>query len=114
MTIKNKIGFCNNKDLGIKKAGGHYVYINSVNKNGTCNVNVITSLEDKDKKFNLKKLRHVKYGDTYSIPIVDSNFTRWSGINKTPIKNVKSNMIKDIGKKKIKKRHFFFIGKFLK
>ena len=84
MTIKNKIGFCNNKDLGIKKAGGHYVYINSVNKNGTCNVNVITSLEDKDKKFNLKKLRHVKY------------------------------MIKDIGKKKIKKRHFFFIGKFLK
>ena len=52
MKIKNKIGYCDDKDLGIKKSGGHYVYINSVNKNGTCNVNVVTSLENKDKKFN--------------------------------------------------------------
>ena len=114
MTIKNKIGFCNNKDLGIKKAGGHYVYINSVNKNGTCNVNVITSLEDKDKKFNLKKLSQVRKGNTYPIPKYDANFKLWSGVTKTPIRNVKTNKILNIGSKRMKKRHFFYIGKFFK
>ena len=114
MKVKNKIGYCDNKDLGIKKSGGHYVYINSVNKNGTCNVNVITSLENKDKKFNLKKLSQVRKGNTYPIPKYDANFKLWSGVTKTPIKNVKTNKISNIGSKRMKKRHFFFIGKFFK
>ena len=45
-----KIGYCDNRTLGIKGAdgkplnGGHYVYIRE--KNGDkCNINVITSLE---------------------------------------------------------------------
>ena len=114
--IKNKIGYCENKNLkGLQHlSGGHYVYIRKVNKNGTCDVNVVTSLEDERHNFNFDKLKQVKKGNTYSIPKYDSNFSRWSGINKKPIKNVKISSIKDIGKKKIKKRHHFFIGKFMK
>lgn len=113
MNIKNKIGYCNNKALRINKPGGHYVYIRKLNKNGTCDVNVVTSLEDKNSRFDLKKLKQVKRGNTYAIPKYDTNFSRWSGINKVPIKNVKLNNIQDIGKKRIKKRHRFFIGKFM-
>ena len=112
--IKNKIGYCDNKALRINRPGGHYVYIRNVNKNGTCDVNIITSLENKNKQYNLDKLKQVKKGNTYAIPKYDANFTLWSGVNKTPIKNVRTNMIIDIGKKKIKRRHYFYIGKFMK
>ncbi len=112
--LKGKIGYCDNKVLGINKKGGHYVFINSINKNGTCDVNVITSLEDKNFNFNLKKLRQVKRGNTYVIPKTDANFRLWSGVNIIPIRNVRIDRIEDIGKKKIKKRHYFFIGKFFK
>ena len=113
MKIKNKIGYCDNRALRINKTGGHYVYIRKINNNGTCDVNVITSLEDKNSRFDLKKLRQVKRGNTYAIPKNDTNFSRWSGVNKTPIKNVKLTSVKDIGRKRIKKRHNFFIGKFM-
>ena len=112
--LKNKIGYCDNKDLGINKNGGHYVYIRKVNNNGTCDVNVITSLEDKNKNFNLNKLSQVKKGNTYPIPKYDANFKLWSGVTRKSIKDVKTDRIIDIGKKGIKKRHFFFIGKFFK
>lgn len=113
--IKNKVGYCENKDLqGLQHLkGGHYVYIRKVNKNGTCDVNIITSLENKDHKFDFEKLKQVKKGNTYAIPKYDANFSRWSGVNKMPVKDVKVSKIKDIGKKKIKKRHNFFIGKFM-
>ena len=113
--IKNKIGYCDNKNLpGLEHlSGGHYVYIRKINKNGTCDVNVITSLENVDGKFNLAKIRQVKRGNTYAIPKYDANFSRWSGVNKMPIKDVKIVKIKDVGKKKVKRRHNFFIGKFM-
>ena len=116
MKIKNKIGYCDNRNLrGLEHiTGGHYVYIRKDNKNGTCDVNVITSLEDKNKNLKIDKLKQVKRGNTYAVPFRDATFTRWSGINKKPIKNVKTSKIEDIGRKKIKRRHFFFIGKFLK
>lgn len=114
--LKNKIGYCENKNLkGLQHLkGGHYVYIRKVNKNGTCDVNVVTSLEDCRHNLDLKKIQHLKKGNTYCIPKYDANFSRWSGITRKPIKNVKISSIKDIGKKKIKKRHHFFIGKFMK
>ncbi len=112
MKIKNKVAYIDNKYLGINKPKGHYVYIRKVNKNGTCDVNVVTSLEDKNGRFNIKKLAHVRKGNTYSIPIYDANFSRWSGVTKTPIKNVRVDKIKNIGCKKIKKRHYFYIGKY--
>lgn len=114
MKIKNKIAYIDNKYLGINKPKGHYVYIRKVNKNGTCDVNVVTSLEDKNAKFDFNKIKQVKKGNTYPIPKYDTNFSRWSGINKKPISNVPINKLQDIGKRKIKKRHHFFIGKYMK
>lgn len=65
-----KIGYCDNAALGIKGAdgkpirGGHYVYIREMNGN-KCNVNVITSLEDKHGNFDNFKLGKVKRGYLY-------------------------------------------------
>ncbi len=112
-TIKNKIGYVDNKYLGINKPKGHYVYIRKVNNDGTCDVNVVTSLEDKSHRYDFNKLKQVKKGNTYPLPKYDTTFSRWSGINKKPISNVSINKVQDIGKKKIKKRHHFFIGKFM-
>ncbi len=109
-----KIGYCDNVDLGINKPKGHYVYIRKYYKNGTCDVNTITSLEDHKGNFLLSKIDHVRKGNTYSIPKYDSNFTRWSGVNKTPIKGIPITKIKNIGNRSFKKRHRFFIGKYLK
>lgn len=113
-TIKNKIGYVDNRYLGINDPGGHYVYIRKLNGNGTCNVNVVTSLEDEEHRYKFDRLKQVKRGNTYPLPKYDTNFRLWSGINKTPIRNVPINKVEDIGKKKIKKRHHFFIGKFMK
>lgn len=114
--VKNKIGYIDNKYLkGLEHiSGGHYVFIREDNKDGTCTVNVVTSLENRSNQFNFDKIKQVKKGNTYSIPKYDTNFSRWSGINKKPIDGVPIDKIQDIGKKKIKKRHNFFIGKFLK
>lgn len=115
--LKFKIGFCKNKYLkGVfaDKEKGHYVLIRNVNNNGTCDVNVITSLEYRDLELQKRKIKQVRNGNTYVIPYRDANFSLWSGINKTPIKGVKISNIEDIGKRKIKRRHNFFIGKFLK
>ena len=115
MKIKNKIGYCSNKHLkGVQgnPNGGHYVIIRSINKNGTCDVNTFTSLED-SKGFKTNRIDHIKKGNIYPIPKYDANFPLWTGCTRKPIKNVKISHIKNIGKTKIKKRHLFFIGKFL-
>ena len=118
--IKGKIGFCDNATLGKKDLngnplnGGHYVYIREINGN-KCNVNVITSLEYANGNYNAKKLRKVRDGKIYAIPKSDANFSRWSAINLDGnIKNVNISKIKNIGSKKIKRRHKFFVGKFTK
>ena len=109
-----KIGFCNNVTLGINKPGGHYVYIRRIDKSGkTCDVNVITSLEDKNQKFTRKKLANVRAGFVYPIPFFDGNFKRWSGVTNNPKQGIPVSNIKGIGNRYIKKRHRFFIGKFL-
>ena len=116
MKIKGKIGYVENKNLkGLEHlSGGHYVYINEDNKDGTCNVNVVTSLESGKEQYSLHKLRHVRKGNTYPIPFYDANFSKWSGITRKSINNVLVADIKDIGKKKIKRRHKFYIGKYMK
>lgn len=115
-----KIGYCDNRTLGIKGAdgkplnGGHYVYIRE--KNGDkCNINVITSLEDRKGIYDLRKVGKVKYGLLYPIPKSEADFTRWSAINLDGnIRNIPISRIQDIGSKKIKSRHKFFVGKFTK
>lgn len=113
-----KIGYCDNRTLGIKGAdgnplnGGHYVYIRE--KNGDkCNINVITSLEDKNNRYKYDKLSKVKRGYLYPIPKNEADFTQWSAINLDGnIKNIPISRIHSIGEKKIKSRHKFFVGKF--
>ena len=114
--VKGKIAYCDNKNLkGLEHLpGGHYVYIRDVDKNGKCNVNVVTSLESAHNQYNNNKLKHVRKGNVYPIPVYDSNFSKWSGITKTPITNVDINSLKSIGVKDIKRRHKFYIGKFCK
>lgn len=118
--LEGKIGYCDNKVLGLVGKNnkvlprGHYVYIREVHGN-RCNVNVITSLEDKNSNYDFHKLKKVKYGYLYSIPKNDVNLPRWSAINLDGnIKNVKISDIKSIGKIKMKRRHRFFVGKFTK
>ena len=116
--VVGKVGYCDNRVLGIKNrngtySGGHYVYIRAY-KNGKCNVNVITSLEN-SKGFDLHKIEKAKRGLLYPIPKNDSNFSQWSAINLDGnIKPVNLRDIQDIGKKSFKKRHRFFVGRFTK
>jgi hypothetical protein len=107
-----KIGYCDNSALGIQRPGGHYVYIRGVS-GSKCDVNTVTSLEDKN-GFKTGRIRQVLLGNVYSIPFKDANFTRWSGVTDNPIKGVPLSSVQDIGKKKIRQRHKFFVGKFLK
>lgn len=118
--IVGKIGYCDNTILGLKDKhgniidGGHYVYIRKYNqKTGTCDVNIITSLENENKYFIIDKLKKVKGGFLYPIPKRDANFSLWSAINLDGnINGVALSNIIDIGKKSIKQRHKFFVGKF--
>ena len=56
------------------------------------------------------KIHAIKNGDLYPLPLSDSNFINWTGVNKNTHKiNIKK--IRNIGVKTIKKRHHFIIGK---
>lgn len=100
---KNQIGFCDNKDLRIKKSGGHYVYIDDV-RNGKAKVHVITSLENKHHVFDFNRIRKVREGYLYPIPRKDANFKQWSAINLSTIQNVPAKKIKP-SSRFIRKRH---------
>lgn len=119
-TYVGKIGFCDNSVLGLTGAdgkilkGGHYIYIREVN-GGKCNVNVITSLEDKKGQVYDKKLYKVKKGYLYPIPTRDTNFVQWSAVNLDGnINNVPLSKINNIGYRSMKTRHKFMVGKFTK
>ena len=119
MSKKNKylgkIGYCTNKTLGIGNCSdddGHYVYIRKY-ANGKCYVNTITSLTRADGKFDFDRLNKVRNGYLYPIPQNHANFKRWSAINLSRnIMPVDASKVVDIGKKRIKDRHKFFVGKF--
>ena len=135
-SLVGKIGYCDNIVLGIlgrdgkPLKGGHYVYIREMNGANRCNVNVITSLEKprydkngliKDRFGNPQtdivpsKIENVKKGYLYSVPKPDANFSLWSAINLDGnIRNIKVSEIQQIGKKRIKRRHSWFVGKFTK
>lgn len=118
--VVGKVGYCDNKTLNMRDKngnflqGGHYVYIRAV-KGGKCDVNVITSLEDKSGKFEDLKIKKVKAGYLYPIPKEDGSFARWSAINLTGNKkDIPLEKIQGIGQKTFKTRHKFFVGKFTK
>ena len=118
-SVVGKVGYCDNRSLGIKNrngdySGGHYVYIRTCKK-GKCNVNIITSLESPLGKLYPDKIDKVKRGFLYPIPKNDGNFSRWSAVNLDGnIKNIPVASVRLIGLKGFKKRHRFFVGKFTK
>lgn len=135
-SLVGKIGYVDNKVLGLigkdgkPLKGGHYVYIRETD-GSRCNVNVITSLERtrkyrdgsivKDRfgepiaDYTLPKIEKVKKGYLYPIPKKDGNFTEWSAINLDGnINGIKIADIRYIGRKKIRTRHKWFVGKFTK
>lgn len=96
------------------KNKGHYVYINDYDpKKKICNVNLITSLENYDHDINLSKIKKIRKGFHYNIPFYDANFSRWSSVNLTLVKNVELSDI-SFKNKYIKRKHKFFIHKFSK
>ncbi len=119
--IVGKIGYCDNRTLGIRDIngkpleGGHYVYIRKLNDDNSCNVNVITSLENRRGLYDSNKIRKIRQGYLYSIPKKDATFSLWSAIDLSDnINRVKISAIKNIGYKKIRTRHKWFVGKFHK
>ena len=119
--VVGKIGYCDNATLGITDLsgkpirGGHYVYIRELDGAGRCNVNVVTSLENKNGVYDLRKISKVKHGYLYPVPKNDAGFTQWSAINLDGnINGVAVSKIKNIGAVKMKRRHKFFVGKFTK
>ena len=119
--LVGKIGYCDNMTLGLKGAdgkplkGGHYVYIREMQGANKCNVNVVTSLENKHGVYDLRKVSKVKHGYLYPIPKGDANFSQWSAINLDGnINGVNVSDIKSIGYKKIKSRHKYYVGKYHK
>ncbi len=116
-----KIGYCDNATLGIVDKygkpikGGHYVYIRELDGTGKCNVNIVTSLEDKNEWYQIEKLHKVKRGMLYPVPKPDADFKQWSAINLDGnINGIAVSKIKNIGKVKMRKRHRFFVNKFTK
>lgn len=110
---KGKIGYVKDIDLGIKNSrNGHYVYVREENDN-KLKVNIITSLEDRKHKLNEDKILKVKKGLLYPIPFKDANFNRWSAFDLTS-KNIDKFKILQIGKRNVKRRHKFFVGKYSK
>lgn len=118
--FEGQIGYCKNSTLGITDkhnniiSGGHYVYIREITGN-KCNVNVISSLEDRTGRYKVHRIKKIRRGYLYPIPKNDATFPLWSAINLDGnIKDIKISDIKDIGKIKMKRRHKFYVGKFTK
>lgn len=108
--VRGKIGYCDKYDLPFVANTGHYVYIRKHNKKtGRCVVSTCTSIENKSGYRN-NKIFAIKTGNLYPIPLNDSNFAKWTGINKNTY-DVDIGKIQKIGVKSIKKRHHFIIGK---
>lgn len=106
-----KIGWCDSNVLGLSR--GHYVYIRKV-KNGKCDVNTFSSIEDRNGRIKIPKVNYIKEGKLYPIPKKDTTLPRFSGIDKRVIRNISIHDIKHKGSKTIKGRHKHYINKYMK
>lgn len=109
---EGKVGWCDKDTLGLSL--GHYVFIRKIKKNGLCDVNTLTSIEDNDGYFNISKIKKIKNGVIYPIPKSDDTLRKFGGVDKRVIKNVPINKIQNLGFNSIKKRHHYYIKKYLK
>lgn len=112
-TNKNvgKVGWCDAKTLGLDI--GHYVFIRRV-KGNKCDVNTFSSIEDKNGKIKIGKVRKIQNGELYPIPKKDDTLPRFGGIDNRVIKGIPLTKIKGIGKHRLKRRHHHYIQKYMK
>lgn len=80
-----KVGWCAGEVLGLPI--GHYVFIRRVRGN-LCDVNTFSSIENKNGKFEIAKVRMIKEGIIYPIPKSDDTLKRFSGIDRRVINNI--------------------------
>ncbi len=106
-----KVGWCDGETLGLEV--GHYVFIRRV-KGKKCDVNTFSSIEDKNGKIKIKKVRKIQNGELYAIPKKDDTLPRFGGIDSRVIKNVPLSKVKDIGKHRLKRRHHHYVQKYMK
>lgn len=119
MKLKNRVGYVENEKLGINKPGGHYVYVNKVSKDRKkVNVNTITSLDRGNRmnsELDLIKVNKIRKGLVLPLPKHNgNNFTKWSGVSKNNIKNVKADDIDFSSNKRINDKWTSLINKFIK
>ena len=112
MKYKGKIGYVSNDKLyGGNPNYGHYVIVKGYNeKNRKIIVNEITSLEDTPYKFYGDRIKKVRNGLLIPISKKDSNFTKWSAINKEDVE-VNLSDITFKKKKHINRKYQFMIRK---
>lgn len=102
--VVNKIGFCLDKDLGIKRkdnkeSKGHFVYIHSIDENNLCTVSTFISMYNNDGSV---KVNQIHNGLVLPIPkYASSSFKAFTGLTKDKIYNVPVNKIMSIGKFRI-------------
>lgn len=109
---EGKIGWCDEKILGLPR--GHYVFIREVKENGKCDVNTLTSISDKNGRYEFGKVRMIEKGTIYPIPKKDDSLKRFGGVDKRVIKDIPLSKIKYIGKNYVDKKHHYYIKKYLK
>lgn len=111
-TLIGKIGWCNKRTLGLKQ--GHYVFIRKKKKNGLCDVNTLTSIGTGDGHYQLTKVKKIEQGIIYPIPKSDDTLPKFGGIDKRVIRDVPLSKIYEIGRYRVKKKHYPYILKHMK
>lgn len=99
-----KVAKINTADLPIQHRKGepkeHYVYVREYDKQKQVyRVNICTHLEKWDSKKRKyvnddDNVQHVKYGNTYPVPIYSANFPVWTGIKREVYEVPKGKMYK--------------------
>lgn len=112
MKYKGKIGYVTNDKLyGGSPDSGHYVIVKGYDeKKRKVIVNEITSLEDTPYSFYKDRIKKVRNGLLIPISKKDSNFTKWSAINREDLE-VNISDINFRNKKRIKRIYQFMIRK---
>lgn len=109
---EGKVGWCDSNTLGL--SSGHYVFIRKVKRNGLCDINTLTSIENRNGRYEIPKIDMIKKGVIYPIPKNDDSLRRFGGVDKRIIKNVPLEKINNLGNNYIKRKHHYYIKKYLK
>ena len=91
-----------------------YVFIRKVKRNVLCDINTLTSIENRNGRYEIPKIDMIKKGVIYPIPKNDDSLRRFGGVDKRIIKNVPLEKINNLGNNYIKRKHHYYIKKYMK